>query len=309
MDTDARILVTGVTGQVAGPVARALAADHQVYGAARFRDPRARAAVEAAGIEPVRLDFEELAADAKALAGLPDRIDYVCNFAIAKTNDFGRDLAANGEALGLLMRHYRDAKAFLHCSSTAVYQPKGHDPIAEGDPLGDNHRPFGFMPTYSISKIAAEVVAGFAARAYELPTTIARLSVPYGEQGGGWPAFHLELMLAGHPIDVHEDGPSIYNPLHEDDIVAQVPRLLDVADVPATVVNWAGNDSVSIEDWAAELSKVTGVVPRITTTRATIESVRVDTTRMHALIGPASVDWRIGLRRMAEARHPRLFMD
>jgi nucleoside-diphosphate-sugar epimerase len=207
------------------------------------------------------------------------------------------------------MRRYRDATAFLHCSSTAVYEPKGHDAIREDDPLGDNHRPFGFMPTYSISKIAAEVVAGFAARAYDLPTTIARLSVPYGEQGGGWPAFHLEMMLAGHPIPVHEDGPSIYNPLHEDDIVDQVPRLLERAGVPATVVNWAGPEPVSIEEWTTELQRLTGVVPHLAPTRATIESVRVDTSRMDELIGPAHIGWRDGLRRMTEARHPRLFMD
>ena len=300
----ARILVTGVTGQVAGPVARSLAREHQVWGAARFRDPSAHDALQAAGVTPVTLDLE-----AGDLDDLPTEIDYVCHFAVAKTNDFRRDLAANGEGLGLLMRHYRDVTGFLHCSSTAVYEPKGHDAICEDDPLGDNHRPFGFMPTYSISKIAAEVVAGFAARAYGVPTTIARLSVPYGEQGGGWPAFHLEMMLAGHRIPVHEDGPSLFNPLHEDDIVEQVPRLLEIAATPATIVNWAGNDAVSIEEWTAELQRITGVVPRLTTTRATIESVRVDTSRMHALIGPARVDWRDGLRRMTEARHPRLFMD
>lgn len=304
MLTGARILVTGVTGQVAGPLARSLAADNEVFGAARFRKGRGREALMAAGITPVHLDLE--AAD---FDDLPDDIDYVCNFAVAKTNDFRRDLAANGEALGLLMRRYRDATAFLHCSSTAVYEPKGHEPISEDDPLGDNHRPFGFMPTYSISKIAAEVVAGFASRAYGLPTTIARLSVPYGEEGGGWPAFHLELMLAGHAIPVHEDGPSIYNPLHEDDIIEQVPRLLAIAGVPPTVVNWAGNDAVSIEEWTAELERLTGVVPRLAPTRATIESVRVDTTRLHELVGPARVEWREGLRRLAEARHPRLFMD
>ncbi len=304
MITGARILVTGVTGQVARPVAESLAHANEVFGAARFRDRRAREDLVAAGITPVTLDLE-----VGALDDLPDGVDYVCHFAVAKTNEFRRDLAANGEGLGLLMRRYRDARAFLHCSSTAVYEPKGHEPISEDDPLGDNHRPFGFMSTYSISKIAAEVVAGFAARAYELPTTIARLSVPYGERGGGWPAFHLELMLAGHPIAVHEDGPSIYNPLHEDDIVAQVPRLLEIADVPATVVNWAGNDAVSIEEWTAELQRLTGVVPRLEATRSTIESVRVDTTRMHELVGPARVAWREGLRRMAETRHPRLFMD
>lgn len=304
LPTGSKILVTGVTGQVAGPVARSLAVDHEVWGAARFRDPSAREALVAAGVQPVTLDLE-----AGDLDDLPTGIDYVCHFAVAKTNDFRRDLAANGEALGLLMRHYRDVAGFLHCSSTAVYEPKGHDAICEDDPLGDNHRPFGFMPTYSISKIAAEVVAGFAARAYGVPTTIARLSVPYGEQGGGWPAFHLEMMLAGHRIPVHEDGPSIFNPLHEDDIVEQVPRLLDIAATPATIVNWAGNDAVSIEEWTGELQRITGVVPRLTATRSTIESVRVDTSRMHELIGPARVDWRDGLRRMTEARHPRLFMD
>ena len=44
-------------------------------------------------------------------------------------------------------------------------------------------------------------------------------------------------------------------------------------------------------------------------TTATIESVRVDTTRMHELIGPAETDWREGLRRMVEVRRPELFSD
>jgi len=46
------------------------------------------------------------------------------------------------------------------------------------------------------------------------------------------------MMLAGQPVPVHEDAPSEFNPIHEDDIVAQVPKLLGVASVPATVVNW-----------------------------------------------------------------------
>ena len=41
---DARILVTGATGQVALPVARALAVDNQVIAVARFKDEAKRAA-------------------------------------------------------------------------------------------------------------------------------------------------------------------------------------------------------------------------------------------------------------------------
>jgi UDP-glucuronate 4-epimerase len=40
--------------------------------------------------------------------------------------------------------------------------------------------------TYSISKIAAEAMARSCARRLKLPTTIARLNVPYGDRSG-WP--------------------------------------------------------------------------------------------------------------------------
>jgi UDP-glucuronate 4-epimerase len=299
----ARILVTGPTGQVGLPVALALAEHNEVVGLARFGDACARERLEAAGVTCVTADLATGDLDA-----VPADVDYVCNFAVAKTGDFDRDLAANVEALGLLMHHCREARAFLHCSSTAVYQPDGHRDFAERDPLGDNHRPFGFLPTYSITKIAAEAMARYGARQWGLPTTIARLAVPYGDNGG-WPAFHLELMLAGKPVTVHEDAPSEFNPLHEDDIVAQVPRLLEAAAVPATVVNWAGPDVVSIEDWCLYLGELVGVMPTFEATTATIESVRVDTTRLHELVGPGEVRWRDGLRRMVEARHPELFLD
>jgi UDP-glucuronate 4-epimerase len=32
--------------------------------------------------------------------------------------------------------------------------------------------------------------------------------------------------------------------------------------------------------------------------------VQIDTTRMHELIGPTSVAWRDGMKRMAHALHP-----
>jgi UDP-glucuronate 4-epimerase len=69
----------------------------------------------------------------------------------------------NAEGVGLLMERYAGAAAYLHCSSTAVYQPAGSSPRKETDPLGDNHR--GIMETYSITKIAAEAVARTMARA------------------------------------------------------------------------------------------------------------------------------------------------
>ncbi len=191
------IVVTGVTGQVARPLALALARDNRVIGAARFSDSAARAELEAAGVECVPVDL--VTGD---VGGLPADADYVLNFAVAKTNDWERDLAANSGGLAHLMEHHRDARAFLHCSSTAVYKPDGHRVFAEDGPLGDNHGVWPFLRTYSICKIAAEATARWGAERFELPTTIARLSVPYGDNGG-WPAIHLHMMLSGHAIPVH----------------------------------------------------------------------------------------------------------
>ena len=230
---ESTIVVTGVTGQVAEPLALALAAaGHRVVGAARFRDGEARDRLEAAGVRCVPVDLA-----LGDVAALPADAQYVCNFAVAKSNNWDTDLDANVGGVAALMEHHQRARAFLHCSTTAVYKPMGHHVFAEGDELGDNHGVWPFLRTYSIAKIAAEAAARWAARRFELPTTIARLSVPYGDRGG-WPAIHLEMMINSSPIPVHIDAPSIYHPLHEDDIIAMVPGLLAAASVPATVVNW-----------------------------------------------------------------------
>ena len=113
--------------------------------------------------------------------GLPSDFDYVLNLAVAKKAGPGRRIsAANAESVGLLMAHCRKAKAFLHRSSGAVYDPPDDEPRTERAALGDNHKPL--FPTYSISKIAGEVVARTMARALDVPTTIGRLNVPVRRQ-------------------------------------------------------------------------------------------------------------------------------
>lgn len=296
-----RFLVTGATGQVGLPVATGLlAAGHDVVAAARFRDPAARTVLEEAGatcvtIDLVRAEFDEV----------PDDVDAVLHFGVTKANRWDKDLAGNAQAAGLLMARCRGVQAFLHCSSTAVYQPAGQEPRGEDAPLGDNHRSVSFLSTYSLSKIAAEEVVRTTARMLGVPTTIARLSVPYGDNGG-WPAYHLDFMLGGALIDVHVDGPSTYNPIHEDDLVAHVPRLLEIASVPATTLNWGGDDAVSIEGWCTYLGELTGLTPSFHATTEAIPPVVLDLGRQHELVGGCSVAWRDGMRRMVESRHPEL---
>ena len=117
----ARILITGPTGQVGLPVALALAEKSDVIGVARFGDTAVRERLEAAGVTCITADL--VGGDFSAV---PTDVDHVANFAVAKTGDFEKDLAANVESLGMLMHHCREATSFLHCSSTAVYEAAGH---------------------------------------------------------------------------------------------------------------------------------------------------------------------------------------
>lgn len=297
---DAKILVTGPTGQVATPVTLALARENDVWGAARFTDQAARQRLEGAGVHCVPVDL--VAGD---FGALPDDFDYVVNLAVVRTNRWPKDMAANGESTGLLMAHCRRAEGFFHCSSAAVYAGSP-TPKREDSALGDNHR--ALLPTYSIAKISTEVVVRTMARHLGLPTTIARLNVPYGDNGG-FPAYHLEWMLAGQPIPVHPGGPSMnsLNLHHNDDIIAQLPALLEAATVPARTVNWAGSTIVSIQEWCAYLGELVGRQPTFVETEVgTFASTQQDVSDLEAITGPAAVEWHDGFRRMVAALHPEL---
>ena len=293
-----RVVVLGATGMVATPVIHSLAEDNEVWGVARFHNRRARADLDGRGVHTVAVDLAD-----PDLSELPGDVDYVVNLAVTHADDFATALRANAESLGLVMAHFKAAKAFLHCSSTGVYAPNGSHPMREDDPLGDNHR--ALLPTYSISKIAAESVARLSARLHGLPTVIARLNVPYGDCVA-WPSIHLECILSGQPIQVLPGEPSVYSPIHSDDIIRQIPRLLAAATVPATTVNWAGPDVVSVQEWCAYMGSLVGQEPIFEETEAALPSVAVDVTRMAELIGPAQVHWRDGMARMVAAAHPEL---
>jgi UDP-glucuronate 4-epimerase len=297
--TNAKILITGPTGQVALPVVAHFAKIADVYALARFRKAEERQQIESLGAKVLQADL----ADAASLAVVPEDFDYVLNFAVVKSGDFDYDLAANAEGVGNLMMRCRRAKAFLHFSSTAVYEYNGHDPRAENAPLGDNHRVM--FPTYSISKIAAETVCRFVAHQQGIPTTIARLSVPYGDNGG-WMYFHLLMMQQGMAIDLHPEKPNYYNPLHADDYIEKIPYLLAAATPEVTTTNFGGSQKVSIEEWCAYIAELTGFEPKFQDNPKAFGSLCIDTHKMHTLIGETKVDWRDGIRRQIEKLAPQL---
>ena len=294
-----KILITGATGQVALPVVAALAKHNDVFAMARFSNPGDEEKVLQLGAKSLKAD---LATDDLSTI-IPQDIDYVLNFAVVKTGDFDYDLAANAEGVGRLLVACQSVKAFIHFSSTAVYQYAGLEPRKENSPLGDNHR--HMFPTYSISKIAAETVARFTAKQFNIPLTIARLSVPYGDNGG-WPFWHLLMMKEGIPVDVHPEAPNTYNLLHVDDYIDKIPKLLERASTETITLNFGGSEGCSIEQWCAYITELTGFEPIYNHTATAFGSLQIDTTAMHEAIGETRMDWKEGVLSMIKNLAPEL---
>ena len=142
-------------------------------------------------------------------------------------------------------------------STVTLYKPHP-DPwhaFREDDPLGDAMAPPS--APYSVSKIAQEGVARYCARSFDLPVTIARMCAAYSDQSG-LPVWHLDAIAAGEPVRTRWD-PMPYSPIHDDDICAQLEPLLGVASVPATIVNWGGDEPVSVQEYAAYFGELLGV--------------------------------------------------
>lgn len=289
-----KILVTGATGKIAFPIARALAQRNEVWGAARLRDPADRQKLIEAGITPLALDMSS-----GDLSALPEDFTYVFHAAVdTGTADWVRCVDTNAGRSGDLLYHCRSAKGFVFCSTGSVYGYQGQRPLREDDPPGVPLR-----ANYSFSKVAAEAVCTWVARQHGIPLTIIRICSTYGPQGGA-PADRLAMMLAGKPIRLYPDSPNNYNPIYEDDYVDLGIRAMEVAATPPVVVNWAGSETVSVEDYCAYMGELVGVEPIFEYTPQAHTPLWPDVTYMHEVLGRTKVPWREGFRRMIEARHP-----
>jgi nucleoside-diphosphate-sugar epimerase len=213
MLSDEKILITGPAGQIAFPLAEALARDNEVWGVARFGNPATRDEVEAAGITTRTADL-----GGGDFGDLPTDFTYVLHLAalMANDRDYDEAIRVNAEGTALLLEHCRAAKAVLVMSTQSTYQPH-EDPahvFLETDPLGDAHSLHS--PPYSISKIAEEAVARSYARTLNLPIVIARMNSSYSARGG-LPTQHMAAVVAGNAVTTRWD-PCYYSPIHQDDI-------------------------------------------------------------------------------------------
>jgi nucleoside-diphosphate-sugar epimerase len=295
-----KILVTGPAGQIGFPLAEYLSRDNEVWGIARFGETGSQARVDALGVTTRVCDIAS-----GDFTGVPDDFTYVVHLAAFQGpgEDFDHAIRVNAEGTGLLLAHCQRAKAALVMSTHSVYRPDD-DPLhvyRESDPLGEVNS--SLSPPYSMSKIAQEAVARASARQFDLPVVIARMNASYGPNGG-LPVYHLDAAVAGEPVTTRWD-PCPYSPIHEDDINEQTAALLDAATVPARIVNWGGDDAVSVQEWCAYFGELTGhpVTVDVTVTPGTLRGSIADPTTRAGITGPCKVEWRAGLRAAFEARH------
>ncbi len=293
-----KVLITGATGKIAFPIARALAERNEVWGVARLRSPGDPEKLAGAGVKPVPLDVST--AD---FSSLPDDFTYVFHAAVDPGRDWRPAVRTNAHSSGNLLYHCRKAKGFVYCSTGSIYEYQGRRPLTEADGPGIHTH-----ASYSFSKVAGEAVCTWVAEQFDIALTIIRICSTYGPLGGA-PADRLELLLQGQPIKVHPDQPNNYNPIYEDDYVELGIRALEVAPTPPLVVNWAGSETVSLEDYCTYMGQLVGVEPIFEVTSEAITPLWPDVTYMHEALGRTKVHWRDGFRRMVKARHPELALS
>jgi UDP-glucuronate 4-epimerase len=287
------VLVTGATGRVGFPIARALAREHTVYGLARCTGARDEERLRRAGIEPIVADVADIVGDR-----LPRDLTHVFHAAARLSKepdpDWARTFEVNAQATARLIAACRGVLGFVVCSTGSTYAYQGRRPLREDDPPGVH------LGVYSLSKIAAEATARFASVEHQVPVTIIRIFSTYGPLGGA-PANRLEKILAGQEIVLHPDAPNNYNPIYEDDYVRLGIKALQVATTPPLTVNWAGSETVSAEDYCAYLGTLVGKPVRIRYDEHAPWPLWPDVTLMHEVLGRTQVPWQVGMARMADA--------
>ena len=296
-----KVLVTGAGGLIGLPLVEHLAPDNDVWGISRFTDGVSRACVEAAGATTRAVDIA-----GGDFGDLPEDFDYVMHLATYRgdSTDFDAALRTDAEGTGLLLRHCRNARAALVMSAAAVYR-RSEDPLhryVEDDPLGEGMVPT--LPAYSVSKIAQEAVARSCARLYDLPVVITRMNSAYGPNGG-LVVRHLDAIMNGQPLLIGASETKV-NPIHHHDINIQTERMLAAAAVPATIVNWGGDDVAGPTDWCAYFAELTGkeIDWETATSGGGYPGAIYDNAKRLSITGPCEISWRDGMRVVVEACYP-----
>src|SRR5947207_1360940 len=280
-----KVLFVGGKGPVSAPALRLLAPDNDVSVMARFSNPEVRDKLEAMGVTCIRHDLFEPFAD------LPDDFDYVFHSALPLTGTdvpamerWPNSFDAYADATGRLMAHCRPAKGFLFASTISVYDPPGGDtPVPETHPFGIH-----LESAYAFTKVANEAVISYLSRSLDIPATIIRVGSASGVDGGPT-RDRLDRIVKGKPIRLHPHKPNYTRPIFEPDCARLGVAALEAGRVPPLVVNWCGDDVVTVEEYCTYMGELIGKEPIFEYTPKAWCSLVPDTTLRLEVLGPCEI--------------------
>ncbi len=307
-----KVLFVGGQGPVSAPAARSLAPDNDVFVMARFSNSESRAKIEAQGMTCIVHDLFDPVDD------LPNDFDYVYHTALpmyAVSEPLGmwpESYDKYADATGRLMAHLRPPKGFLFGSTISLYDPPARPwgenvPKAPGDtPVAENHL-YGIHThnAYAFTKACNEAVVSYLSRSLEIPTTIIRIGSASGPDGGPM-RWRLDDIVEDKPVKVHPDNPTYMRPLFERDAAKFGIAALAAGRVPPLVVNWCGDDIVTVEEYCTFMGELIGKQPVFEYTTEAYVSLVPDITLRQEVLGSGEVRWQDGCRALVEACYPEL---
>lgn len=302
-----RIAITGLTGQIGGSVIRLLAPHNEIIGLARYTREGSREEVEALGVKAIACDYAS-----GNFEGVPDDVDYVIHIAAEVfPPSFESGVHQNAVGTGLLFNHFRKAKAWFYASTTGVYwdHPDPWYRYKESDRLGGSTRITSRFP-YGPTKFAGEAAAQTVSAIHNVPLSIGRMNWSYGDTShghGGMPGNLVASVYEGRPVNINPDWENVGSPIHEIDFTNQLEGFLDHAVVGGNIVNWAGDEPMSVERLVPWIAATMGKDFSFRETReATAYPRATDNTRRIAQVGKCEISWQDGFRRMMRHRYPDL---
>jgi hypothetical protein len=140
-----------------------------------------------------------------------------------------------------------------------------------------------------------------------VPNNITRLNSAYGPDGTYIPTSNMDAKVNGRPVVARWD-PHPHASIHIGDIgdiVGQLEARLDAATAPAIIVNWAGDDQATIQQWsqyAVEVSSRPANVEAKGTPGATRNNL-ADVTKRPAITWPCAPRFEPASRDIHNAKY------
>jgi nucleoside-diphosphate-sugar epimerase len=247
---DADLIVLGVAGKMGPTLARmarramdAAGVSKRVIGVSRFSSPDQQRTLEEHRIETIRCDL----LDPSALARLPDAplVMFMAGRKFGSTGNEPLTWAMNAYLPALVCTRYRGSR-IVAFSTGNVYglTPHGRGGSCESDPPA----PLG---EYAMSCLGRERMFEYFSAAGGTPVAILRLNYAT-EMRYGVLVDLARRISRGEPVDVTM---GYFNAIWQGDANAMALAALDHASTPASIVNIAGREEVSVRGAAAELAR------------------------------------------------------